>query len=153
MRYLWIAWKWIAMMFRRFYSLLFLRSDNTLGEGKCVSIQFYSVTWQQKDCFLYLRFERARKTTKTMIAYFKIAIIFSSVLCFIIVDGREEKKCCTRDSECATYEKCSNQKCRDACIKHPCAENAICKVRLTVPFYNCDRIWWTSFPCCVILSM
>lgn len=68
-----------------------------------------------------------------MLTYFKIAIVFVFVLCLIMVDGLEEKeKCCTKDSDCASNEQCSNQKCKDACIRHPCAENAICKVGTTI---------------------
>lgn len=54
--------------------------------------------------------------------------MFVSVLCFMMVDGLEEEKCCSKDSDCARNEQCLNQKCKDACIRHPCAENAICKV-------------------------
>lgn len=64
-----------------------------------------------------------------MITHFRIAIVLLSVLCVTMtVVGLEEKKCCAKDFDCASNEQCSNQKCKDACIRHPCAENAICKV-------------------------
>lgn len=64
-----------------------------------------------------------------MLKHFRIAIVFISVLSFSrFCDGFEEKKSCSKDSDCAHNEQCSNQKCKDACTKHPCAENAICKV-------------------------
>ena len=63
-----------------------------------------------------------------VIRFIEIAIIFVMVLCFNMVNGLEEVKCCSKDSDCSGNEQCSNQNCKDACTRHPCAENAICKV-------------------------
>lgn len=44
-----------------------------------------------------------------------------------MVDG-SVKLSCLKDSDCESSEQCSEKECKNACLKHPCAVNAVCKV-------------------------
>lgn len=136
----------------------FLRFDNTCWRKIC-AIHF-SLTSHLTTVRLVsisdpnaLSKKITMQTKRKMIKYIRIAIILIIVLCFIVVDGFEEKKRCSRDFDCASYEHCSNGKCKNACVKHPCAENAICKVRPinSIVFELCFLCYFEVIPAFVSL--
>lgn len=58
----------------------------------------------------------------------KYVAIISVILFGIAVVSGAVKKSCQKDSDCDDDKLCSVDKCKNACLKHPCATNAVCKV-------------------------
>lgn len=66
-----------------------------------------------------------------MVKRAQISIICIGLLFLISVSGavlKSSMKTCVKNSDCADEQQCVIDKCRDACFKHPCASNAVCKV-------------------------
>lgn len=53
---------------------------------------------------------------------------------FMILMSKALNKICLKDTDCENNQFCSITKCKNACVKHPCATNAVCKVR-SILFY------------------